>query len=197
MSNNRIEQMLDELEDYIDDCRYQPLSNSKILVNKEEIKELIGELRMRVPEEIKKYQKIISQQEAILKDAQAQAQNMLDDAQSQIDVLISDHEVTEKAYQKANEIVMDARDAADQIIDNAYADADTIRSGAIHYADSLIAEVQQVISVKAGESRRMMDDMFDVIQSIYDECADNRQKLQIPAQQDPEMEEHEAEEPAQ
>ena len=34
---SRIEQIITEIEDYIDSCKFQPLSNTKILVNKEEI----------------------------------------------------------------------------------------------------------------------------------------------------------------
>ncbi len=75
--SSRIEQLIGEIEDYIDSCKYQPLSNTKILVNKEEMEELLVELRLRVPEEIKKYQKIISQQEAILQDAKVQADGRL------------------------------------------------------------------------------------------------------------------------
>ena len=52
---SRIEQIITEIEDYIDSCKFQPLSNTKILVNKEEIEELLVELRLRIPEEIKKY----------------------------------------------------------------------------------------------------------------------------------------------
>ena len=37
-----------------------PFSNSRIIVNKEEIEELLVERRMRIPEEDKQYQKIIS-----------------------------------------------------------------------------------------------------------------------------------------
>ena len=63
---SRIEQLISEIEEYIDSCKFQALSNSKIIVNKEEMEELLVELRMRIPDEIKKYQKIISQQETIL-----------------------------------------------------------------------------------------------------------------------------------
>ena len=77
---SRIEQLIGEIEEYIDSCKYQPLSNSKILVNKEEMEELLVELRLRVPDEIKKYQKIISQQDAILADAKNQAESMIQDA---------------------------------------------------------------------------------------------------------------------
>ena len=71
--SSRIEQIITEIEDYIDSCKFQPLSNTKILVNKEEIEELLRELRLKTPDEIKRYQKIISNKEAILADAQAKA----------------------------------------------------------------------------------------------------------------------------
>ena len=58
--SSKIEQLIDEIEDYVDSCKYQPLSNTKIIVNKEEIDELLRELRMKTPDEIKRYQKIIS-----------------------------------------------------------------------------------------------------------------------------------------
>ena len=65
--SSKIEQLIDEIEQYIDSCKYQALSNTKIIVNKEEIDELLRELRMKTPDEIKRYQKIISNKEAILK----------------------------------------------------------------------------------------------------------------------------------
>ena len=40
--SSRIEQLIDEIEEYIDNCKYQPLSNTKIIVNKEEIDETNG-----------------------------------------------------------------------------------------------------------------------------------------------------------
>ena len=49
---SRIEQLIDEIEEYIDSCKYQPLSTTKILVNKEEMEELLVELRLRFPDEI-------------------------------------------------------------------------------------------------------------------------------------------------
>ena len=75
--SSRIEQLIDEIEEYIDSCKYQPLSNTKIIVNKEEIDELLRELRMKTPDEIKRYQKIISNKEAILNDARAKAEALI------------------------------------------------------------------------------------------------------------------------
>ena len=47
---SRIEQLIGEIEEYIDSCKYQPLSNSKIVVNRDELEELLVELRLRIPD---------------------------------------------------------------------------------------------------------------------------------------------------
>ena len=79
--SSKMEQIIEEIEEYIEGCKYQPLSNTKIIVNKEELEELIAELRSKTPEEIKRYQKIISNKEAILADAQAKADQIIAQAQ--------------------------------------------------------------------------------------------------------------------
>ena len=90
---SRIEQIINEIEEYIESCKFQPLSNTKILVNKEEIEELLVELRLRIPEEIKKYQKIISNQDAILQEARSQADAMVAKATEQTNELVNEHEI--------------------------------------------------------------------------------------------------------
>ena len=80
--SSRIEQIIEEIEEYIDSCKFQPLSSTKIIVNKEQMDELLRELRMKTPDEIKRYQKIIANKDAILADAQAKADSMIEDAQA-------------------------------------------------------------------------------------------------------------------
>ena len=75
--SSRMEQIIDEIQDYIEGCKYKPFSSTEILVNREELMELIDELRTKTPEEIKRYQKIISNKEAILADAQKKADQIL------------------------------------------------------------------------------------------------------------------------
>ena len=46
--SSRIEQIIQEIEEYVDSCKFQPLSTTKIVVNKEEIEELLRELRLKI-----------------------------------------------------------------------------------------------------------------------------------------------------
>ena len=132
---SRIEQLIGEIEEYIDSCRFQPLSNTKILVNKEELEELLVELRLRIPDEIKKYQKIISNQDAILNEARTQADAMLAEATAQTNELVNEHEIMQKAYTHANQIVEEAQMQAQAIIDNAIEEANAVRQASINYTD--------------------------------------------------------------
>ncbi len=91
--SSRIEQIIEDIEEYVDSCKFQPLSSTKIVVNKEELEELLRELRMKTPDEIKRYQKIISNKDAILADAQTKAASLIADAQAQQKQLVEESEV--------------------------------------------------------------------------------------------------------
>ena len=56
---SRIEQLISDIESYIDNCKFQPLSTTKIVVNKDDIDELLAELRLRTPDEIKNNKRVI------------------------------------------------------------------------------------------------------------------------------------------
>ena len=144
--SSRIEQIIEEMEEYIDSCKYQPLSNTKIVVEKEQIDELLRELRMKTPDEIKRYQKIISNKEAILKDAKEKADALINTAQVQTDHMINEHEIMQQAYEQANEVVVQAASQAQQIIDNATIEANEVKASAMKYMDDMLAELQNIIT---------------------------------------------------
>ena len=114
--SSRIEQIIEEIEEFVESCKYQPLSTTKIVVNKEELEELLRELRLKTPDEIKRYQKIISNKDAILADAQAKADSLIAEAQAKTKEMVSQHEVMQQAYAQANETIANANKQWMQII---------------------------------------------------------------------------------
>lgn len=143
---SKIEQIIEEIEEYIEGCKYQALSTTKILVEKEHIDELLRELRMRTPDEIKRYQKIISNKEAILKDAQDKADAMIASAQAQKNSMVSENEIMQQAYEQANEVVNASMQRAQQIIDDATMEANNVKNSAMQYMDDMLAELQNIIT---------------------------------------------------
>ena len=174
---SRIEQLIGEIEEYIDSWKFQPLSSTKILVNKEELEELLVELRLRIPDEIKQYQKIISNQEAIINEAHTQANAILADATAQTNELVNEHEIMQKAYAEANRVVEEAQQQAQAIVDSAAVDANSIRQGAIDYTDDMLRSLQTIMSHTMEESRRHLEAFNASLQSTYDIVTANRNEL--------------------
>lgn len=144
--SSRIEQIIGEIEEYVDSCKFQPLSTTKIVVNKEEIEELLRELRLKTPDEIKRYQKIINNKDAILEDAQTKADALIADAQARAQELVTQHEIMQKAYAQANDTINAANKQAQEILDSATQDANSIRLSAITYTDDMMASIGSVLN---------------------------------------------------
>ncbi len=183
---SRIEQIINEIEEYIESCKFQPLSNTKILVNKEEIEELLVELRLRIPEEIKKYQKIISNQDAILQEARSQADAMVAKATAQTNELVNEHEIMQRAYAEAEGIIQNAQAQAQAIVDNAVGEANGIRQGAVQYTDDILRSLQTIIKHSMDEAQGRFDSFASSLQSSYDIVSSNRNELAGSLVQQPE-----------
>ena len=174
---SRIEQLIGEIEEYIDGCKFQPLSNTQILVNKEELEELLVELRLRIPDEIKQYQKIISNQDAILTDARTQADAMIEKATAQTNELVNEHEIMQRAYEAANQVIEDANNQAQTIVDAAVRDADNIRQGAVQYTQDMLKSVENIINHTMEGAQGRFDSFMSSLKSSYDIVSANRAEL--------------------
>lgn len=174
---SRIEQIINEIEEYIDSCKFQPLSNTKILVNREELEELLVELRLRIPDEIKKYQKIISNQEAILQEARYQADSMVAEATAQTNELVNEHEIMQRAYAQADAIIEDASNQAQMLMNNAIGEANAVRQSSIQYTDDMLGSLQTIINHSMESAQGRFDAFMNSMQSSYEIVSSNRNEL--------------------
>jgi len=103
MNPSRIEQAIDEIYNYVEECKPSKLYPSKVVVDREQLYDLLDELRLCAPEEIKRYQKIITNRDGILNEAQQRAEDMLSQAQQQTAQILDQNEIVQTAYQRAEE----------------------------------------------------------------------------------------------
>lgn len=174
---SRIEQIIEEIEEYIEGCSFQPLSKRNIVVNKEEIDELLRELRMKTPDEIKRYQKMLANKDAILSDAQKKAETIVNQANVQLNELISEQEIMKQAYAQANAVVEAATAQAQEILNKATADANEIRMGAMQYTDSMLANMQSIIQNTMESYNSRYASLINSLNGYYDMINENRMEL--------------------
>ena len=175
--SSRIEQIIEEIEEFIDSCKFQPLSSTKIVVNKEELEELLRELRMKTPDEIKRYQKIISNKDAILEDAQTKADNIIAEAQAQAQKIVSESEVMQVALQQSNQLIEQTNAQAQEIMDKATEDSNSIRMSAIRYTDEMLDNLEKIMSHTIDTAGTKYNNFINSIQSCYDIVSKNRMEL--------------------
>ena len=166
--SSKFEQIVEEIEDFIDGCKYQPLSNTKILVDKERLEELIADLRARTPEVIREYQKVVSHKEAILNDAREKANALIAQAQAQTNDMINEHEVMQQAYAQAEIVVKEAVAKAQTIIDDATNEANAVKRSAMQYTDDSLANLQNII----GHAIDTADAKYGSLVKQLRECGD-------------------------
>lgn len=174
---NKIEEMIAAIEEYIDNCKPLPLSNNKIIVEKDAIEELLRELRLRTPDEIKKYQKIISNKEAILADAKDQADSMLNAAKVHTQELVNEHEIMQRAYSEAEEIRDQAYSQAQAVLDQATEEANQMRYSAVQYTDDMLANLQRIIEHSIESNRSKYESLLNALDKDLNVVMSNRNEL--------------------
>lgn len=183
--SSRIEQLIDELEEYVENCKPKFMSNSEIIVNKDDIDDLLRELRMRTPDEIKRYQKMLSNKEEILNDARKKAQALIDKAESEAQALIeqtnvqttellSEHAVMQQAHAQADQVITRAVQQAQEILDKATIEANELRMQAAQYTEDRLAELEAVIVSAIQSASANFENLLGALGQYRDVIQANR-----------------------
>ena len=118
--------LIDKLDDLVHNARPVPLTD-QVRVDREEIYDLLDQMRATIPEEIKQARWIVKERQEMLEEAKRESERVVREAREQQARLVSDEEVTKQAERAADEIVEDAR-----------AREREIRLGAEDYADEIL-----------------------------------------------------------
>jgi DNA repair exonuclease SbcCD ATPase subunit len=114
--------LIDRLEELFNNSRPIPLTHN-VIVDEDKFLDIIDQMRISVPEEVKKAQQVFSQKDRVMAQAQEEATRTLQLAREKADSLV------EKEM-----LVQDAQRRSGQIIDQARVEAENIKTGADQYA---------------------------------------------------------------
>ena len=175
---SKIESIINEIEMYLDSCKPQAFSNNKrIVVEKDVIDEMLVELRMETPEEIKKYQKIIANKDAILADAKAKADTIIDDANKQTEIIISEHSITTQAQARAQEIIAQAEAQAKQIVDEATAQSNAFKDSVVSYTFDELSMIENLLQSTLSKTEARYNGFAKQLSDALDVVTSNKQQL--------------------
>ena len=143
--------LLDTLEDLLEGSRSLPFSN-KSLVEKEEMLDLIKEIRLKLPDELKQAKWVKEERQRILVEAQKEADGIIKEAENRIIAMIDEHEITRKAYDQKTEIIEAANEMSREI-----------SNGTKEYADSLLATTENVLKDTLDNLEKNMSEALNLM----------------------------------
>ncbi len=120
--------LLETLEDILERSKSVPFSN-KCMLEKDEVLDVIKEIRLKLPEELKQAKWVKEERERILQEAKKEGQDIIKEAENRIISMIDEHEITRKAYDKKVEIIETANEMAREITKGTKDYADNLLSG--------------------------------------------------------------------
>ena len=177
MGASRIEQIIEDIYEFIESCKMQPLSSTKVIVPKDQLYDLLDELRLRTPDEIKRYQKIIANRDAIIADAEEKAEMIIRQSKEKAKELVNEHEITQQAYYQANEMIMQASEEANRIRREAAEEAEQIRTSALLYSNEVLSQVERILARAYEDAASKYDSFIGVLKNNLEIINSNKREL--------------------
>jgi cell division septum initiation protein DivIVA len=134
--------LIDKLDDLVHNARPVPLTD-QVRVDREEIYDLLDQMRATIPEEIKQARWIVKERQEMLAEAKREAERIVKEAREQQARLVANEEITRQAERAAEEIVEEAREREREI-----------RLGAEDYADDILSTLEVNLDKFLGAVKR-------------------------------------------
>lgn len=135
-----IEEILDVLDEMLDKAWSLPLTGGRCVVDAERVRELIDDIRLNMPTEIKQAKAIVSDRSDIISSAKKEADALIKKAEDRARALIAQEEVVKQSQAKAAELVSQAQYKAREI-----------RQAANQFADNVLKESEEVLSASLSQ----------------------------------------------
>ena len=122
--------LIDRLEELLNESRPLPFTHN-VIVDEDRMLDLIDQMRVTIPEEVKKAQQQIAQRDRVIAQAQEEANRTIAIAREKSEQLV-----------ERDAIVEAAKDQAEQIVAQSYIDADNIRREADDYVFETLTRLE-------------------------------------------------------
>ena len=143
-------QLIDRLEELFNESKNIPLTRN-VMVDEDRMLDIIDQMRIAIPEEVKKAQQLLGQRDRVLAQAQEEANRTLELARQKADQLVMKDMIAQEAQRRAEQILVQAR-----------AEAEGIRADADDYVIDSLTQLQ-------AELERIANQVSNGIRTVKDE----------------------------
>ena len=132
-----VNELLDTIEDTLEESAGMPLSGGKRIVDVEQIRDYLDEIRQNLPVELRQAQSIVSDRAQLIDSANAQAQAIVKKAEERTRILVSEAEIVKAAQQRAQ------------------TEARTVRQTVTDYCDNMLKTTEETMAENAAQVKNV------------------------------------------
>lgn len=154
--------LLETIEELLKNSKNVPFSGGKCIVDREEILDIVKDIRLKLPDELKQAKWVKEERTRIIQEAQKEGEDIVKEAENRIIAMIDEHEITKKAYAEKQKIIDSANDMAREMSE-----------ATKEYADAILEDVERTII----ELKEKMDTAEATITTAVSTIKNNRKEL--------------------
>ena len=141
-----IDEILEMIDDLLDKAVTVPFSGKQCMVDTDQLREYIDNIRYNLPTEIKRAKEMVADRSVILTDANEQAEDIIKKAEEKAKILVSEEEIVKQAKAAADDLTAQAK-----MMDS------TIRKAMVEKLDSILGESEKALNKTLNELKAMRE----------------------------------------
>lgn len=158
--------LIQDIEDILETSSGFPLTG-KVMVDPDELRSILKEIKDELPEEIQQAQWIKNERQRILDDAKKEYDSLIKVANEKADQLVEEHDITLRAKKRADEIMR----VTEENVRN-------LKMNTFQYVDDVLYTFQEKITtMNEAYVQRMFTDINDLFDKINTTIASNRDEI--------------------
>lgn len=178
MARKSIEDVMNEIEDFLNSCKTTALSSNKVVVPRDEFDELFGDLKVKIPAEIDRCKKIMRNKDAILMEARRTADGIIAEATAKANQMVAETEIMALANQQAYETVELARVQANDMLAQAVAESNELRLGSMQYTNDIMMGIRSYVEATLEAERANYENLITALTNDFMLADANLEEIQ-------------------
>ena len=139
----KVEDLLLELRETVEDAKVLPLTGGKCLVDVDSLKELLDDIEDALPQEVRQAKAIVADRQKIISDAKVEAESIIRTAEDKKKSLVTQNEIVRQAQAEANEIITDAK-----------LKSRDMRKAVNDYVDEMLRQADEMLTSQVNEIKK-------------------------------------------
>ena len=156
--------VIDRLEALVNTSRRVPATRAR-LVDAEKVMELVEQLRLAIPQDVRSAQEVIEKKDNILNQAQIDARRTRSEAEEEFKARLDQNELIVAARRQSEETVSDAERKADRLMEQAEVESRTTRAEADAYVAQSLRNLEGELTSVLSSVRKGLDSLGATVHS--------------------------------